>query len=423
LLGNIAGGDNTSEFEEIPWLIEERKQSYISLCKQLPDFASRMKFNSNPLWQKIYTSESPEKALDEQEESSKKLILDTNNDLLASKLRKLILIQVFRPDRLESAMKSFLCDFIQIANLTQSAPSLESLVIEVEKIKNEEKKIVPILFITTLGSDPSKELEDFANKEIGGSQNYIQIPMGAGDNEKISISLKEAAQKGFWICLKNLHLSVSWLPNLEKEIKNLKEVHPRFKIFLTSESHARFSPILLQISKKIAYETPPGVKKNLERIYQLWQANNPIENRNSNNEVAESNNNINNNSNNKNGSSGLVHKLKYQACFSLAFIHALLQERRTYIPQGWTKFYEFSYSDLKVSSESLVNYLDNCLSEKSLPTIWKNVKGLIVNSYYGGRIDNEFDFEIMKTYIEKIFDLNMLTNNSQKILNVSVFNI
>lgn len=27
-----------------------------------------------------------------------------------------------------------------------------------------------------------------------------------------------------------------------------------------------------------------------------------------------------------------------------------MQERRTYIPQGWTKFYEFSYGDLKAGT-------------------------------------------------------------------------
>ncbi len=371
-----------------------------------------MKFH-NSIWQKFYNSETPEKDIDEYEKT-KQINLNTNkssdenkskNLNLSSKLKKLIIIQVFRPDRLETAIKNFVCDLIKINTLNQTSSTLENLIDEVEKIKNEEKKIVPILFITTLGSDPSKELEDFANKEIG-NQNYIQIPMGAGNNEKISVSIKEAAQKGFWICLKNLHLSISFLPNLEKDIKSLKDVHPRFKVFLTSESHLKFSPILLQIAKKITYETPPGIKKNLERIYQLWQANNPIEKIHQNNE------------NKSNKESNLIQCLKYQSCFSLAFIHAVLQERRTYIPQGWTKFYEFSYSDLKVSSESLISYLENCDTEKTLPTIWKNIKGLIINSYYGGRIDNEFDFQIMKTYIEKILDLNLMNNNSGKILNV-----
>jgi dynein heavy chain 2 len=33
--------------------------------------------------------------------------------------------------------------------------------------------------------------------------------------------------------------------------------------------------------------------------------------------------------------------------FALAWFHAVVQERRIFIPQGWCKFYEFSDSDLK----------------------------------------------------------------------------
>ena len=41
--------------------------------------------------------------------------------------------------------------------------------------------------------------------------------------------------------------------------------------------------------------------------------------------------------------------LTCQSIFVLAWMHALLQERRTYIPQAWTKFYEFSNADVRVA--------------------------------------------------------------------------
>ena len=41
----------------------------------------------------------------------------------------------------------------------------------------------------------------------------------------------------FIVCLKNLHLVISWLPNLEKELKNLQDVHPNFKCWMTTEAH------------------------------------------------------------------------------------------------------------------------------------------------------------------------------------------
>lgn len=49
--------------------------------------------------------------------------------------------------------------------------------------------------------------------------------------------------------------------------------------------------------------------------------------------------------------------LKASFVFLLAYFHSLCLERRTYIPQGWSKSYEFSYSDLKVSMEIIANLI------------------------------------------------------------------
>ena len=45
--------------------------------------------------------------------------------------------------------------------------------------------------------------------------------------------------------------------------------------------------------------------------------------------------------------------LQAQAIFTLAWFHAIVQERRVFIPQGWAKFYEFSDGDLRAGLEVL----------------------------------------------------------------------
>ena len=45
--------------------------------------------------------------------------------------------------------------------------------------------------------------------------------MGGGLNAEALEMLKEAADGGYWICLKNIHLVISWLPTLEKEFRLL----------------------------------------------------------------------------------------------------------------------------------------------------------------------------------------------------------
>lgn len=44
----------------------------------------------------------------------------------------------------------------------------------------------------------------------------LQVAMGQGQADLAIQMLKECARNGDWLCLKNLHLVVSWLPVLEK---------------------------------------------------------------------------------------------------------------------------------------------------------------------------------------------------------------
>ena len=180
--------------------------------------------------------------------------------------------------------------------------------------------------------------------------------------------LKDCAKEGDWLCLKNLHLVTAWLPTLEKEMKSLKP-HKDFRLWLTTEPHSKFPAILLQSSLKIAHEAPPGIKKNLQRTFQAFSSSLPSE----------------------------VSPEYMQVLFMLAWLHAIIQERRTYIPQGWTKFYEFSYGDLR-SAEGIMKEL---LGEpgKGGKMQLETVYGLLENAVYGGRIDNEFDIKIFRYFI------------------------
>ncbi|KAA0202320.1 hypothetical protein HAZT_HAZT003025 [Hyalella azteca] len=144
--------------------------------------------------------------------------------------------------------------------------------------------------------------------------------------------MRSSAASGRWLCLKNLHLVTAWLPVLEKEL-NALQPHQDFRLWLTAEPHPKFTAILLQSSLKITYEffykqnprqAPAGLKKNLQRTMDSWSP-----------EVLAKGNMVS----------------RAQALFVLAWTHAVLQERRTYIPQGWSKFYEFSYADLKAGAD------------------------------------------------------------------------
>lgn len=86
--------------------------------------------------------------------------------------------------------------------------------------------------------------------------------------------------------------------------------------------------------------------------------------------------------------------------FILSWFHAIIQERRTYIPQGWVKYYEFSYGDLKAGEQILSKF---ALEAKGQAPQWQKVYGILENAIYGGRVDNDFDMRVLRTYMHQIF--------------------
>jgi dynein heavy chain 2 len=173
------------------------------------------------------------------------------------------------------------------------------------------------------------------------------------------------------------------LGDFEKFFRALKP-KPKFRLWLTTEPHPTFPSILLQQSLKVTYESPPGIKQNLLRTFESWDS--------------------------AYFAQGSI--VRAQILFVLAWFHAIVQERRTYIPQGFTKFYEFSFADLR-SGADIINAVCARITDKSgalninalpWPTIW----GLMEQAIYGGRIDNDHDIRVVVTYLHKYFNRSAL---------------
>lgn len=173
----------------------------------------------------------------------------------------MLVTQALRADRLQSAMEAFVCDGLGIRSVNLATLDLRS-------VSGEASPTTPIMFIVTPGADPSAILEQAADSALGVGK-YRQLAMGQGQSEAALQMLREGAEEGHWVCLQNVHLVVSWLGVLEKELRTLQP-HPSFRLWLTTETHQRFPPILLQQSLKVTFEAPPGLKKNLQNAYSMW---------------------------------------------------------------------------------------------------------------------------------------------------------
>ncbi|KAM9321467.1 cytoplasmic dynein 2 heavy chain 1 [Gastrophryne carolinensis] len=338
--------------DQIPsWIEQERAWAVALLKASLPALYQSLSLEDSNQWSHFSKSSVCEQEFPAA--IAKKLSL----------FQQVLVVQCIRPDRLQSAMALFACKTLGLKELSPAPLNLK-------RLSKDTLAMEPILIIISPGADPSQELQELASAEVG-RENYREVAMGQGQADLAIQTLRECAREGEWLCLKNLHLVISWLPVLEKEL-NMLQPKPSFRLWLTAEVHPKFTPILLQSSLKITYEAPPGLKKNLLRTYESWTPEQV-------------------------GKNGVL--ARTQALFSLAWFHAVCQERRNYIPQGWTKFYEFSLSDLRAAYDII-----DRLYEGDRKFQWEFVHGLLENAVYGGRVDNYFDLRVLRSYLEQFFN-------------------
>ncbi|KAK7489861.1 hypothetical protein BaRGS_00018883, partial [Batillaria attramentaria] len=345
-------GDNRAP----SWVDEERSTAVSALRTNFPKLYQQLDLEDSSLWSNFARSSHCEEEFPAAVEKR------------STPFQQVLMVQAARPDRLQSAMGLFACRALGMKELSPPGISLK-------KLYQETLATEPILIVISPGADPSQELQDLATETIG-FERYHQVAMGQGQADIAMQLLHECANSGDWLCLKNLHLVTAWLPALEKEINSMKP-HQDFRLWMTAEVHPKFPTILLQSSLKVTYESPPGVKRNLTRTYEGWSP-----------EYVARGGNV----------------VRAQALFALAWFHAVVQERRMYIPQGWTKFYEFSMSDLRAGAD-IIDRL--CSSGQDVK--WNFVHGLYEFAIYGGRVDNPFDLRVMVSYLRQFFDPSIIS--------------
>jgi len=285
----------------------------------------------------------------------------------------LLFVQALRPERLGPALAHFASRILGLADLNAAPSALHHLVED-----ESPDPAQPILLVTTAGADPTWELEELAARARPGR--FKSLAMG-GQQTKAALELvRESARRGDWVCLKNLHLVVHWVPALAKELSSTQP-HEEFRLWLTTEAHAGFAPLVLQQSLKVTFEAPPGLQRNLQRTYDTWNR-------------------------------GYVEQgsvQRAQTLMVLAWFHGMLQERRTYIPQGWTKFYEFTPADLRSAADMLAPAGGSSRG----PDI-DTVHGLLGTSVYGGRLETAADRRVLEAYMRTYFTADLLAGRGVK---------
>ena len=268
-------------------------------------------------------------------------------DSSLNELQRMLIVRSLRPDRVSFCAYKFI-----VNNL--GSKYVEPPVLDMKGVFDDSTCRTPLIFVLSPGvvsffffffsltkiinsekiflkKDPNKYLKELADK-CGMTSRFNSLSLGQGQSVIATKRIKEGAKAGHWVFLANCHLSLSWMPQLDKIVEQLQtdSVHKDFRLWLSSSPNPDFPIAILQSSIKITTEPPKGIKANTKRLYA---------------QMTDS---------------------KFTACrkpekykkllFCLCFFHSVLLERKKFLNLGWNVNYSFNDSDFDVSFLSIFVY-------------------------------------------------------------------
>jgi len=318
-------------------------------------------------WNIWYTNATPETAA-----------LPGEWENACNELQRMLIVRSLRPDRVAFCATSFI-----VNNL--GSRFVEPPVLDMKAVMEDSNTRTPLIFVLSPGVDPTSALLQLAESS-NMSNKFHALSLGQGQAPIATRMIKEGVHEGNWVFLANCHLSLSWMPQLDKLVEQLQVERPHddFRLWLSSSPHPDFPISILQSGIKMTTEPPKGLKANMKRMYQL------------------------------------VTEPQFTRCskpdkykkllFSLCFFHSVLLERKKFLNLGWNIMYSFNDSDFEVSESLLSIYLDEYDE-----TPWDALKYLIAGVNYGGHVTDDYDRRLLLTYINDSFHDGCITTQFYKL--------
>eukprot|EP00698_Gefionella_okellyi_P007651 TRINITY_DN186_c0_g4_i1.p1 TRINITY_DN186_c0_g4~~TRINITY_DN186_c0_g4_i1.p1 ORF type:complete len:3955 (+),score=1074.62 TRINITY_DN186_c0_g4_i1:43-11907(+) len=290
--------------------------------------------------------------------------------------QRLLILKTFRPEKLVFAFTDFVSEKLGRKFITNPPISLET-------VFNDTGPATPIIFVLSVGADPTSFLLQFA-EERGYANRLQMISLGQGQGPIAQAMVQKAAGNGDWVLLQNCHLAASWMPKLEKIVEDFSaagaKLHPDFRLWLTSMPSEQFPVLVLQNGVKLTNEPPKGLRANLTRSFASL---------------------------NESLFEGHSKEQSWKKLlFGLAFFHAVLQERRKFGPLGWNIQYEFNDSDFSVSLKVLKMFLEE---QAEIP--WDALKYVTGEINYGGRVTDDWDRRCLNSILGQFYNTSMLNDD------------
>ena len=354
--------------EWLPPAIWPRVKALESM-KKLQGLGDNMQSDSDE-WLKWFDSEKPEEAK-----------LPGDYQKACTKFDRLIILRAMRPDRLSTALKTWIGETMGEEYVFQKPFDMPAAF-------DETTNQTPVFFVLFAGVDPTPWVETLGKTKGKTLENgcFKNISMGQGQEKPAEKVVEEYAKKGGWVMLQNCHLMQSWVPRLERLLEVVQEdgCHEDFRCFISAEpppfSTAKNMPeSLMQGSVKVANEAPADIKSNMIRGWSNF-SNERIE--------------------------GCTKKDDFKGClFALCWFHSIVLGRRRFGQQGWSRKYSFNTGDLTICANVLQSYIE---TNHVIP--WDDIRYLFGEIMYGGHITDPWDRRTNNAYLGVLINPGIYQN-------------
>ena len=296
--------------------------------------------------------------------------------------QKMVLLRIFREEKLVFATANYVAEKMG-KQFTESPP------IRLAEIFPDSDEKTPVIFVLSVGSDPTSALIKFAEER--NYHNKLQtISLGQGQGPNAERVMAEATKKGEWVCLMNCHLATSWMGRLEKLVEEFGDGHvdPNFRLWLTSMPSKSFPVSVLQNGIKLTNEPPKGLRANLIGSFTMledeWECC-------------------------AGDRGGRDESYWKKLLVGLAFFHAVVQERRKFGALGWNIRYEFNTSDIKCAKDVLKMFTKNF---EEMP--WEALTYVTGHVNYGGRVTDDIDRRCLMCILGRYYQPAVVTDANYK---------
>ncbi|XP_052891130.1 cytoplasmic dynein 2 heavy chain 1 [Anopheles moucheti] len=353
------------------WIRSELSGKVLALQTLHPELCGRLELTNETAWKKYIEAD------------------EAVAPVSLTEFQQILVAQILRPDLLTKTIHRSVRNILGVKGLHSTRPSIKSLA-------EESSAAEPLLLVTSSGMDPSEEIRDHARQTPGvGLMKYSEFSIGKGQEMEALKLVKDAANTGSWICIKNVHTVPQFLTTTLDDALKTVSLADGFRLWLTSETDRDIGEAFQKKCNKVLYEPPAGLKHKLKLL--LEQHAHSI------------------------GTKKRDYKT-IKLYVGLFLLHSIVQERRSYIPQGWSKRYDFSDADLRTAMD-MIQYVENSATGSTQKIPWPLVQGLSEKLSYGGRIDNDQDFNRLECLIREFVDEKIMTSRWQPMfLNINVPN-